>query len=490
MADIIERKLLAQMMTADGMAQVVEAKVAPDLFVEPVHRAIFEWMHDYRDTSDGKTPTRDAIEYQFPGRGLPDTVEEDTGWLIGQLRDRHVINHAQDLLRDVAKTVNDDPIGTIERMAEAARVLHEQIGKNGSDSDSDAPRLWSAADLKPAEQPRWLAKNRLPRGAVSLLVGDEGIGKSLFWVYLTAAITTGKPLLEFGVPARDPGHVVIVVTEDDWSTTVRPRLEVAGAELDMVRVICAEEDGSGAPEFPRDLHLISQADPAPALVVVDAWLDTVPSRFDVRNPQAARQALHPWREVAVTTDAAVLLLTHTNRVASANPRDKYGATGELRKKARMTLFAQRDEDGGLVIGPDKANTTAAVMASRFTVRGVQHFNPTDDHDGMVPRLAYAGETGQTAQEHIAEAYTAGRGTSAEDNPVVGWLASHLADGPRWATDVYSAAKETGYSVDQTKRAKKRLSVEAKKDGASAWYWRLPGHEGSPSGGQGSADASV
>jgi hypothetical protein len=34
---------------------------------------------------------------------------------------------------------------------------------------------------------------------------------------------------------------------------VRPRLDVAGADLDMIRVICIDKDGSGAPIFPRDL---------------------------------------------------------------------------------------------------------------------------------------------------------------------------------------------------------------------------------------------
>ena len=168
----------------------------------------------------------------------------------------------------------------------------------------------------------------------------------------------------------------MVVTEDDWSTTVRPRLEVAEADLAMVRVICTEDDGSGAPVFPRDLHLITEADPVPDLVVVDAWLDTVPSNLSVKDPQQARQALHPWKELATTTEAAVLLLTHTNRVASANARDRYGATGELRKKARMTLYAQRDANGHLVVGPEKANGASPVVASSFSIKGVHYFSPT------------------------------------------------------------------------------------------------------------------
>ena len=70
---------------------------------------------------------------------------------------------------------------------------------------------------------------------------------------------------------------------------MRPRLEVAGADLAMMWVICIEDDGSGAPTFPRDLHLIADAKPAPALVIVDAWLDTVPAVLSVRDPQQARQ---------------------------------------------------------------------------------------------------------------------------------------------------------------------------------------------------------
>jgi hypothetical protein len=69
------------------------------------------------------------------------------------------------------------------------------------------PKLWRATDLKPAAQPRWLARNRIPRAAVSLIIGEEGIGKSLLWVWLVAAITTGRDEPGFGIPARDPGRV-------------------------------------------------------------------------------------------------------------------------------------------------------------------------------------------------------------------------------------------------------------------------------------------
>src|SRR5215217_7406578 len=213
--------------------------------------------------------------------------------------------------------------------------------------ETPLPKVWKATELKASAQPKWLAKQRVMRSAVNLLVGDEGIGKSLFWVWIVAAVTTGQALPGFGIPAREPGNVTLAaITEDPWAQTVRPRLEVAGADLDRIEVICVEDDGSGAPMFPGNMFLIrEEAELKPDLIVVDAWLDVVPPDLKVKDPHDARRALAPWREIAIETGAAVMLLTHTNRVSTFNARDKYGITMELRKKARVTLFAQSDDEG-------------------------------------------------------------------------------------------------------------------------------------------------
>lgn len=342
-------------------------------------------------------------------------------------------------------------------------------GKANSGGEERKVRIFRASDLVAAEQPRWLAKGRIPRASVSLLVGDEGIGKSLLWVWVAAAVTTGKPLPEFGIPARDPGRVRIVITEDVWSQTVLPRLQVAGADLDLVDVICEDEDGSGAPVFPDDMEYVL-AEPRPALVVVDAWLDTVPAKLSVRDPQQARQALHPWKEAATALDAAVLLLTHTNRVASANARDKYGATGELRKKARMTLYAQVDEEGHLVVGPEKSNTSTKAVASVFAIDGVPFFEANEEHDGTVPRLRYVGESDRTAAEHITANYEGGVDesmTEAEE-----WLHDYLTAAADWvpSKDVKAAGRDAGIATRTLQRAAKRVASIASRDMPRRTFW--------------------
>lgn len=340
------------------------------------------------------------------------------------------------------------------------------------------PRLWPATALAGVQQPSWLAKQRLPRSAVTILVGDEGIGKSLLWVWIVAAVTTGKPLPEFGIPVRAPELVFIVITEDEWSYTVRPRLEVAGADLSMIRVICAEKDGSGSPIFPRDLCLITGSDPKPALVIVDAFLDTVSGNLSMRDPQQARQALHPWKEAATVTGAAIMLLTHTNRVDSKNARDRYGITGELRKKARMTLYAQQDDEGCLVVGPEKSNITGRVPASRFTIDPIQQFTPTEDHDGTVPLLRYVGESQLSAREHLEQNYDTQHGEDAQEHDeAVEWLKDYLISngGQAEAKDVIKAGiAALGVSKQTLTRVRTRAKVRSVKDGLrGGWVWSLP-----------------
>lgn len=353
----------------------------------------------------------------------------------------------------------------------------KQLGDEIESGKTRPPKLWKATDLKGTAQPQFLARNRIPQSAITVLIGEEGLGKSLLWVMLVAAITTGKPLPEFELPARDPAYVHLAVTEDDWATTVRPRLEVAGADLDYVRVICEDVDGSGAPTFPKDMPTITEADPAPVLVVVDAWLDTVPQSMQVRNPQHARNALHPWREAANVTGAAVLLLTHSNRVGTANIRDRYGATAALRQKARMTLYCLGDDEGHLIVGPDKANGASnRTHASIFRILPVQHFEPTDDHDGTVPRLVFVQQSDRTITQHLQDDMEAEKARMRPVTKAEVWLREYIDDGggKRLANDVYAAGKDSEYdfSKDQLKRAKDKIPALVASREDDQWWWKL------------------
>ena len=61
--------------------------------------------------------------------------------------------------------------------------------------------------------------------------------------------------------------------------------------------------------------------------------------------------------------------------------------------------------------------------------------------------------------------------------IEGWLSSELSHGPVPAIEMWSKAKEHGYSERNVRAAQKALKVEAEIPGFQGnWHWRLPVEE--------------
>jgi AAA domain len=356
-------------------------------------------------------------------------------------------------------------------------------GTNGHVLDSATvaiPKVWKATDLKRAAQPSWIAKRWIPRAAPTVFCGDEGIGKSLYDMRIVAAITNGNPLPDIGLPKRDPMPVLLAaITEEDWASIVLPRLTVAGADLDMIKVICTGEDGSGPPVFPRDFDLIRELTPKPALIVVDSWLDTLSMGTTARDSQSAAAALAPWTDLATTTDAGIILLTPTNRMGTGDIRDRYGVTQHLRKKARSTLFGIRDDETDLlVVGPDKANNTTPDYANLYRVELVQHWERTVDDDGTVGRLEYVAKSDRTIRDWVSDKYEdPDGGNQTELDKAVAWLRDYLLrEQPIDSREVKKDAEEAKIKSRTLRRARQRLTVVIESVKGVTPYtatWRLP-----------------
>lgn len=332
-------------------------------------------------------------------------------------------------------------------------------------------RLHRASNMAESKPVVWrLAPGYLAAGKVNLLVGAEGIGKSLWSIRAIASITTGHPWGPF-TSGSDPADAVLIATEDGWEDTIRPRLEVACADLERVHVLCADNDGTGTPTFPDDMPKLWECGIAPSLVVVDAWIDTVPGGLQVKDAQKARRAVSPWKDFAAKTGAAVLLVTHTNRQESQDIRNTYGLSGALRQVARSTMYALEDpHTKALLVGPDKSNLGAKGVAHRFIKTPVQHFPPTDISDGTVALLESIGDDDKSIQDVLAEQVDAARPVP-KTHEIDLWLKAILSDGPVPSADLEVMADAEGYSQDQLRGAKKRLGAKPDKEG-SKWVTSL------------------
>ncbi|QII06960.1 AAA family ATPase [Rhodococcoides fascians A25f] len=357
----------------------------------------------------------------------------------------------------------------------AVSAMDEMIGDIRSDDAVNpvapaGPRARRASEMVAARRKEWLAEGRIPKGQLTLLVGAEGIGKSAWWVWLVAKLTTGTPAPEFGITGTTPREVVLIITEDPWATDVLPRLIAAGADLNRVRVVSEDADGEGSPTLPTNLDRIPEdAD----LVIVDAWSDTLPANLSVKDSQQARRALHPLKEWCASSDTSMLLVTHTNRLSTGSTRDAYGSTGELRKAARSTLLAQREADTEdvLTVGTDKSNGARVGVASRFQTFGVVH----DDIETVAVRFVGQSDSSAAQQFQAAHDIDSDQG---ESRDCTKWLREFLTtgNGSAEAKVVQAAARAELYSTRALNRAKANLAVVSKKAPGidnGPWLWVLP-----------------
>ena len=133
--------------------------------------------------------------------------------------------------------------GARVKAAEIRHLMRDPVPDDPPPENGDAEaRADRRLVLTPASQikPRpvlWGWEDRMPAGHLSLIPGREGIGKSLFLVWLAAQITRGTlPGAYYGSPRA----VFYCAAEDSWQHTIVPRLIAAHADLDLVYRIDVE----------------------------------------------------------------------------------------------------------------------------------------------------------------------------------------------------------------------------------------------------------
>jgi hypothetical protein len=255
---------------------------------------------------------------------------------------------------------------------------------------------------------RWLWAGYFARGAVSILDGDPGLGKSTITLDLTARVSRGWSMPPASGPdGSDPEDVIILSAEDDASRTIRPRLEAAGADLERVRILDGIRtiahvlpDGAKVPEserppmLPRDLdHLESIVrQHAAAMVIVDPIMTFLDPETDAHKDQDVRLVLHRLSKLAAATDAAVLLVRHLNKYRSADAIYRGGGSVGIIGAARSGLLVARHPEtpNTFVLAGTKANLAPMPASLTYTMEPA----------GDVARIAWGEETEITADELV------------------------------------------------------------------------------------------
>ena len=313
---------------------------------------------------------------------------------------------------------------------------------------------------------RWLWRDRLPEGMLSLIAGRPGQGKSLVAAALAAEISK-------------KGTVIFSNMEDPLAQVVRPRLEAAGANLD--NIIFATHI------FPDDLDAFEE------LVVETkaklAIFDPIAAHLSVSifNDQEVRRALSPLAAVCSARNLSVVMIGHTLKYVSSksHPLASIGGSGAGLVGAARAIFLfgpNPDDKDERVLAPVKFNLGPMPKSCVFELDEVEFYNDKDRLDAIVGRLVLTNDQSDVKAIDVILRDPAAPGKKQPEKIANAseWLTLYLAMGPRPAAELREDATQYGHSWSTIKRAADECGVEKSRKGFGAggsWHWNLP--EGHP-----------
>lgn len=348
-----------------------------------------------------------------------------------------------------------------------------QVERNGDEDDARKLILQPYSEVK-VEDTRWAWRDRIPLGALTLLAGRQGLGKSTLLASLAADLSCGRlPGDLYGAPAT-----VLMANFEDSSSTVAARLLAADADRGRVIELGLMEGGqSDLLTLPLDMGLIANAvrEHGARAIVVDPVMAALSGRVNSYRDQDVRRALAPLAHLAAEADLAVIGVLHPRKGAAVEVLDRISGSVAFTAAARSVLaFGQApgvtDESSDRVLVHAKSNLGPLAPSLSYRVETVTV--ESDGSEVRTVRLASKGECNLTARDLLASPVATDR---SEVGKAAEWLTGELANGDwRESRAVKGAAKAVGISERTLHRAKQRLDVVDRREGYPAVSeWRLP-----------------
>jgi hypothetical protein len=341
---------------------------------------------------------------------------------------------------------------------------------------SSVPVVTTMYNVKP-ESPSWLWKPWILRGAVNLLDGDPGRGKSTIAIDLAARVSRGWGMPPGGgqeAPAVEPADVLLLSAEDSLAQTIRPRLAAAGADLQRVHALegIRTDNEDRPPVLPFDLGMIETVvtERGAKLVVVDPLMAYLDGEVDAHRDQDVRRVLHHLKMIAERTGAAFLVIRHLNKNTNGAALYRGGGSIGIIGAARSALVVgqhpkERDQ---FVLAPLKCNLAKKPKSLTYSIETV----------GNTSRIGWGGECELTADEILEHhKVSAGERCAAA-------IKEFLGTGTKSSDDLEKFLKNSGFTTNAIKAGRKLANVKVQRAGYGKdgkWMVRLfqPGQDDGP-----------
>ncbi len=214
------------------------------------------------------------------------------------------------------------------------------------------------------KEAKWLSVGRIPQGAITIICGDGGVGKTSFEIDLLTAISTGTRSIldDIDMPEREPGFCAFFTTEESIEIVMKRKLREAGVDQKMVYTLDPQNDK--AQEILREFYFDSNhlrtfiEHFKPVLCIFDPIQGFLPPDLQMGSRNAMRHCLSPLIGLGEKYGTTFVLIMHTNKRSKAYGRERMADSADLWDISRSVLmFGKTDEPGINYISCEKGNYT-------------------------------------------------------------------------------------------------------------------------------------
>jgi hypothetical protein len=298
----------------------------------------------------------------------------------------------------------------------------------------------------------WLWPGRIPLGMLTIFAGAPGTAKSFVSLYLAGRITTGGIWPDVGKSAP-MGTVILLAAEDSTEYTIKPRLDILGADstrvekIDMVFTL----DRKGQKHFSladdlKELEVMVKKTGA-KLVIIDPLNSYLGGKQDGFKDVEVRRVLDPLKEMAERLGIAVVLLMHTKKGLEDEIIYGIGGSVAVPAVARSIFFCTRDPEtpGRFYFTHPKINISVEMPPLSYTISADVGVVWGTDPIRLTAREILNAQHKKPGPKQTAR-------LEAKQ-----WLVRYLSAGPR--TDGWATSAELGLKEKTVRRALEDLCVK-------------------------------
>ena len=312
-----------------------------------------------------------------------------------------------------------------------------------------------------SKEVEWLWYPYIPYGKITIIEGDPGEGKTTLVLKLAAALSRGLPLPCDDDKEYEPIHIIYQTAEDGIEDTIKPRLEKAGADCSMIRVIDETDKELSMTDDRLEQAIIETG---ARLIILDPIQAYIGATVDMHRANEIRPGLKHLGIIAEKHNCAIILIGHMNKASGSKSTYRGLGSIDIQATARSVLLVARlrDKPNIRIMAHDKSSLAPAGDAIGFEMTEDNGMVCIGPYDITIDELLSGNEGRGKKKLDIAE------------NFIKEYFGSNKVIP---SNEIMMEAAKRSIKRNTLLSAKKKLGITSDKekaeDGTIYWTWVMP-----------------